>query len=243
MYQPTKKRTSKGLQLGQVFAALMMFIFLNAAHAVEYESLDDIHYAVQSWLKSHYAGMENIEFRVGHIDSRLHMIKCTSPLDVSRPDDAKTNGHTTIKVRCNNRKAWQVYVPVRIFEYVDVLVARHALPRGSYLQQSDVVKVKKDISRLHNGYFTKSNEINNMVTKRSLRKGRILTPGVISPPKLVKRGENITILATSGNLTIRVKGRALMDGKMGDRIRVKNERSKRDVQATVVSSGTVQVSM
>jgi len=243
MYPPTVKRTTNGQLIWQVFAMLMMFLSLSVVHAVEYESLDNIHHTAQSWLKSHFADRDNIEFRIGHIDDRLNMIKCNTPLDVSRPDSAKTNGHTTLKVRCNNQKAWQVYIPVRIFEYIDVLVANQSLPRGTYLQQSDVTKVKKDVSRLHNGYFTKLSEINDMVTKRSLRKGRILTPGVITPPRLVKRGESITILAKSGTLVIRVKGRALMDGKMGDRIRVKNVRSKRDIQATVVSSGTVQVSM
>lgn len=243
MHQPKRNRISWGQQSWQLFAAILLYLCLNTAHAIEYETLDNIHDAAQSWLNTQYAGRNDIEFRLGHIDNRLHMIKCTSPLEVSRPDDSKANGYTTIRVRCNNQKAWQVYVPVRIIEYVDVLAVNQALPRGSYLQKSDVKKVKKDVSRLHNGYFTNFSEINDMVTRRSLRRGRILTPGVITPPRLVKRGESITILAKSGSLIIRVKGRALMDGKMGQRIRVKNERSKRDLHATVVSSGTVQVSM
>lgn len=243
MYQPERNGKRNCRQLWRFFAALTILSCQTTASAIEYESPEVIHQAVQSWLKAQFAKQDNIEFRVGHIDSRHHMIKCTNSLEITRPEHAKQNGNSTIKVRCNAHNAWQVYVPVRIYEYVGVLVARHALPRGSYLQQSDVITSRKDISRLHNGYFTNVDDISDMVTKRSLRKGRILTPGIISPPKLVKKGESITILAQSGSLTIRVKGRALMDGKKGDRIRVKNVRSKRDLQATVISSGTVQVSM
>jgi flagella basal body P-ring formation protein FlgA len=243
MYQPGLKARLNCRQLWHLFAALTIVTYQTTASAVEYESPEEIHHTVQSWLNAQFSNKDNIEFRVGHIDSRHHMIKCTHALEVNRPEHARENGNSTVKVKCNDRNAWQVYVPVRIYEYVDVLVAKHALPRGSYLQKSDVITSRKDISRLHGGYFTNLNDISDMVIKRSLRKGRVLTPGVISPPRLVKRGESVTILAKSGGLTIRVKGRALMDGKKGDRIRVKNMRSKRDLHATVVSSGTVQVNM
>jgi len=243
MYQNVSIKKIDHRHLWRLFAASMILLCQTSVLAVEYESSEVILNSVQSWLKTQFINKDNIEFRVGHIDNRHHMLKCSTPLDVSRPEHTRENGNSTVKVKCHDRNAWQVYVPVRIYEYIDVLIAKHALPRGTYIQKSDVVTSRKEVSRLHGGYFTTLNDVNDMVLKRSLRKGQIVTPSIISPPRLVKRGESIIILAQSGNLTIRVKGRALMDGKKGDRIRVKNERTKRELHATVVSSGTVQVSM
>ena len=59
--------------------------------------------------------------------------------------------------------------------------------------------------------------------------------------QLVKRGDIVTILAEIKGLTVRVNGNALTDGHRGDEIRVKNQRSKRILQAEVIGPGTVRV--
>ncbi len=138
---------------------------------------------------------------------------------------------------------WRIYVPINIIRYAKVLIMRGNMPRGSILHLSDVTTRRFNISRLSNGYFIDKNQVRGKVLKRSLRRGYILTNGMLDVRKLIKRGDIVTIMASSGALAIRVKGEALMDGRKGDLIRVRNDSSKREIQAVVVATGMVKVSM
>ncbi len=236
---PVATTCSKRLMI----AAAGIFLLFGNADGMEYQSRDSIRAAVDGFLQHRYQGDRDIEVEIGHIDNRLQLAKCATPLDVIRPEGARLLGHSTVTVKCSSRPGWKIYVPVRIRRFRQVLVARHALPRGSYLQPRDVMLMRRDVATLHSGYFTRFSEIQEMVTKRNLRQGHLLTPGVVKPPRLVRRGEAITILAKSGNLAIRVKGHALMDGRKGDVIRVRNDRSRREFQAQVVAPGVVKVNI
>jgi flagella basal body P-ring formation protein FlgA len=65
---------------------------------------------------------------------------------------------------------------------------------------------------------------------------------MIDAQRLVKRGAEVTIVADTGNIEVRMRGKALGEGGRGDRIKVKNVRSGRVVTATVMARGVVQIS-
>jgi flagella basal body P-ring formation protein FlgA len=58
---------------------------------------------------------------------------------------------------------------------------------------------------------------------------------------MVMRGQHVTIIAESGGLDLRVKGKALMDGRQGQTIQVKNLSSQKLIYAQVVGTGMVKV--
>ncbi len=82
-----------------------------------------------------------------------------------------------------------------------------------------------------------------MLAKRTIAAATIITPGMVQAPKLIKRGERVTVVAETGGLKIRTVGKALSDGKSGDVIRVQSERSRRVVDGIVVSQGVVKVTL
>ena len=70
-----------------------------------------------------------------------------------------------------------------------------------------------------------------------------MTPRVLEAPRLVRRGERVTITARADGIDVRMAGKALMDGTAGERIRVRNINSDRVIEATVASPGMVEVQM
>jgi flagella basal body P-ring formation protein FlgA len=66
---------------------------------------------------------------------------------------------------------------------------------------------------------------------------------MLQAPKLVKRGQRVTVIAESGALSIRSAGKALSDGKSGDTIPVRAEGSHRVVDGVVVSQGVIKVTL
>ncbi|HEB55630.1 MAG TPA: flagellar basal body P-ring formation protein FlgA [Gammaproteobacteria bacterium] len=222
---------------------ILLLAFSIEACARDYEPIKNIRDTMQHYIKNNLLPDKDSDYEIGHLDQRLKLDKCDQPLEVFDLGNTRLTGHSSLGVRCRGSKMWKIHVPINIIRYTKVLVMRENLSRGSILQASDIETRRLDISRLSNGYFTDKNQINGKVLKRSLRRGDILTNGMLDVRKLIKRGDIVTIMASSGTLAIRVKGEALMDGRKGDLIRVKNHSSKREIQAVVVATGIVKVSM
>ena len=218
----------------------MLSIAAAPVHASKYQTPSSIKQAVNNFL-SLEANIKN--FSIGRIDKRLRLKSCPNHLDVNFPQYAEQLGRTTVEVKCNSSKSWKMLVTVYIKKYLNIISAKHSLPAGSVIQASDINTSRREISKIRGGYFTNIAQISNMVVRRSIRSGKVLSPTMLKPKRLVSQGDEVLILAETGNLSIRVKGKALMHGTLGQRIKVKNMNSRRIFQATVISNGLVQVNM
>jgi flagella basal body P-ring formation protein FlgA len=66
---------------------------------------------------------------------------------------------------------------------------------------------------------------------------------MVKAPILIRRGEKVSIIASTGTVTVRMEGKALEAGARGDVITVLNLSSKQKVEARVLAPGKVQVQM
>jgi flagella basal body P-ring formation protein FlgA len=64
---------------------------------------------------------------------------------------------------------------------------------------------------------------------------------MLKQAKRVKRGNQVEIIAISQGLQVRMMGKALADGGLGDRIKVKNLNSGRVITGTVAGTGLIHV--
>ena len=113
--------------------------------------------------------------------------------------------------------------------------------RGELFTMNSLLVEKKDLSTLRSGYISDSELIINKQASRNLRVGSVIYKSNLTEPRLIKRGEKVHINASTPNLDISMAGIAMMDGIKGQNIRVRNIKSKRFIQATVVKPGQVAV--
>ena len=114
---------------------------------------------------------------------------------------------------------------------------------GGVLTHDDVSLDERSVNGLVSGYFTLPDEVIGKQMRRSMGVGQALTRLAVLAPKLVSRGERVIVLAGLKGLEVRVEGTVLMDGAVGDRVRVRNERSRRVEEGTLGPDGTVRVRM
>ncbi|MET1754375.1 flagellar basal body P-ring formation chaperone FlgA [Novosphingobium sp. RD2P27] len=81
---------------------------------------------------------------------------------------------------------------------------------------------------------------NGMEAARRLGAGSVVRASDVIAPRLVRRGEPVTIYVRSGALLISTTGRSLDNGAMGDRIRVVANSTNRTLDAEVEGSGAVR---
>ena len=232
------------LYISLVLIILVPNLF-NLAQAKSYQSPEALRSSAKTYLNTQLSKTisGDVEITIGKLDRRLRLNLCETEPTAFLPTGSKLQGKLTIGLRCVGQKPWTVYIPVQIKTFTDVVGAAHPLNRNTKISEGDVIKVRYETSNLHSGFFVNKNNVIGKVLKRNMNAGQIFTPRKIKAPLLVHRGDEVTIIASTGGIQVRVKGKAMKDAAKGEQLPVRNIRSKRIVQGIAVKSGTVSVRM
>jgi flagella basal body P-ring formation protein FlgA len=76
---------------------------------------------------------------------------------------------------------------------------------------------------------------------RPLRAGTLVRASDVAEPRLVKRGEPVTLVIRQSNLLITAAGRALADGRLGQTVRVVTTGTSRTLEGTAAGPATVRL--
>jgi flagellar basal body P-ring formation protein FlgA len=174
----------------------------------------------------------------GTLDPRLRLPACSSAPAADPP--AVRGAQATVTLRCAE-PAWTVYVPVRIRDPRPVVVLARAVARGETLDAGMLSLQERDVAQLPFGYLATLEQALDMEARRGLVAGAVLTPNDAQPQRLVRRGEAVTVVSRSGGIEVRAGGTAMADGARGERIRVRNDSSRRIVEGVVTAAGRVEV--
>lgn len=122
-----------------------------------------------------------------------------------------------------------------------ICVAKNDLLRGTVLTAADVEIVKKNISSLAPGFFTKIEELTGSKTVVTLNAGTVIQKRMISIVPEVTNGDNIQIIFNKGRIRCSVNGTARESGKTGDKIWVQNSETKQLLRVKIVKKGIVEL--
>lgn len=224
-----------------VIVILLTISGITMVHAASVQSHQAIANAVKNFVMEQKVPLNNIKVTLTSLNKQIVLPQCNSPLQVNMAAGTKLLGHSSLSVSCLGAQQWKIHVAAHIDGQVDALVARHPLPRGTLIQDTDLEFVSRRYSQLNYGYYGSAALLINKEARRNIKSGQILTPSLVRAQKLVLRGQHITIVAQNGGLKLRVKGKALMDGQQGQTIKVRNLKSKKLIYAQVISAGIVKV--
>ena len=133
---------------------------------------------------------------------------------------------------------------VQVSRPVSVVVARHAIARGTIITAADLdVRQVRQSAQVTGGRTPVQNidDILGMEAVRSLRGGDVVTTAAIRARLLVKRGEVVVAVARGGGIAVRTEAKAKQDGARGDLIQVEKLQSKETFDAQVTGTREVTV--
>ena len=215
-----------------------------AVGAAEIQDPATIVERVEAFLRARLGGQgDGLAVQVQAPDRRLRLDACSRPLKAFLPRHAPRAGRVTVGVRCADGEPWTLYVPARVSLYAQVWVVRRDLNRGHRIGAGDLTLERRDLGRLPGGYLLAGESPLGQALRHRIARGRVLRPGDLEPATAVPRGARIDILARVGRVQVRMKGKALKPGHIGERIPVVNLSSGRKLDARVVSAGTVEVEL
>ena len=235
-----------------VIMLMLMFIHVsvNTAFSQEqsgsnrYHRHDDITVTVKDFIgDSINISNDSITIATKPLDRRLKLSQCDIPLQAFWPPGANQAGHTSVGIRCNDNQPWKIYVSAQIKRYQQVWVAMTALSRGTILNRSHVALERKEIRNNTREYFSIDQNPIGLITKRPLRRGDIVQVLALEKPMAVKRGDRVIVIARVNGLEIRTAATALNSAAEGDRIRVQNLSSKKELEGVLRENSIVHVNI
>ena len=213
------------------------------AFAQEIQPLDAIQATAQSYVLKQVPSQKpgSVQVHVGALDQRLRLAACATPLKAALPTGATFRARMTVAVSCAGPTTWTVYVPVNIVTQTSVLVLRHAAARGARLTADDVEVQTRTITGAGDDYLTEVAELSGHTLKRSLGAGAAVTADAIVADSLIKRGQQVTLLAAAGGMEVRARGVAMNDAPAAGRVKAQNLSSGRIVEGVVETSDVIRI--
>lgn len=135
----------------------------------------------------------------------------------------------------------QIHLQTKISGTRTVLVMARTIPAGTLLTSRDVVARQLPHTTAPNNYVLDVQDALGLETSRSVAEGSPLSPDMLRPVFLVKKGEQVTLRSIAAGVTISVNVKALSDGLKGEVITVETLDTKEKLQARVTANKALEM--
>lgn len=178
------------------------------------------------------------DVKAGTIDERLPLTRCEDALTISLPARMEIRRNTTVYLKCEGDKSWDLYLPVRVSIQKPYVTVAVPVAKGDILSEPMLTLAYQDQTLIRGDYITDPTALIGVRSKRELKPGQ---PIRLTQVCVVCKGDQVTLSAENSSMQIKTMARALQDGSFGDMIRLVNTRSGRTVQGQVSAVGSVIV--
>ncbi len=146
----------------------------------------------------------------------------------------------SIVLKIDGKTTKNITVRGKLEAMTKVAVAAVPLRRGDIIAPHQVTLVKKDLNRLTQPYFSEQ-QLVGLQVKQTINKGKVIEKRHVRPAPVIKKGDLVKIFATKGTMQISTTGIARTEGRIGERIQVKNINSAKMVYCRIDGPGQVSV--
>ncbi len=129
----------------------------------------------------------------------------------------------------------------QIKRMIDVPVLKQAMRNGEVIGKNDIEFIEIEARDVQHDMITDEKMLLGMTPRRMAQHGKPILDNTIQSPRMVRRGDTVTMTLQSGPLTLTARAKALEDGAKGDIIRVVNLNSNRTIEAEVSADREVAV--
>ena len=228
---------------GLAVAVAASAVAFSATGAGPYQPLDSIVAAAASASerRAKNEGYENVSVEVRPLDARLRLRQCQQALSTFAPQASQVLGSVSMGIRCSDAKPWTIYVRTQVTAQRSVPVLTKSLPRYAVVMPEDIKLVERPLHSAANGLVYDPAQIIGKEITRQLDAGSTIRINQLRAPKVIKRGQQVTLVTGVNGLEVRNQGTALKDAVAGARVSVKNLSSGKQIEGIARSDGTVTV--
>jgi flagella basal body P-ring formation protein FlgA len=135
----------------------------------------------------------------------------------------------------------KVWATAKIAVETDAIVVQKPLNRNQTIEKDDVNIVLMDMADLPSNFISRLEDVVGRRALRAMNPKEIFRTDIVELPPMVKRNDRVSIVAESESLRITAAGEVKESGGRGDRVKVVNLNSNKEIFARVLDPKTVRV--
>lgn len=246
------RRSTRG-KSGKSFSACASLLFLlallplNAARA-ETDAASQIDQAVTAHMQQKLAeeakrqawkGMRH-SLNITLLNSAERLPTCAQALSVTvSSDDPSPLSRQRLDLSCADTPGWSVTALVQASVFLPAVHAARVIERGQTIAAEQLQLQEVNVGRASRGFYNSLDEVVGQGAKRRVRAGQLIAPNLLTAPLLIRRGQQVTIIASQDGISASATGEAMANGREGEVIRVRNLGSQKVIEAQVMEEGVV----
>jgi flagellar basal body P-ring formation protein FlgA len=156
-------------------------------------------------------------------------------------DPQKNTFHGVVASPSAQNPIKKINVSGRVERMVSVPVLTGGLKAGDIIGAQDISYIEIPQNKVSSGMVVNEEDLINKTPKRTIASNKPIILNDLSYPKMVDRGDDITLVFATGTMMLTVKGKSLQAGAMGDVIRVTNLDSSKNLQGIVTAHREVTI--
>jgi flagella basal body P-ring formation protein FlgA len=212
---------------------LFLLLFLNLVIPLKSNAGWNPELFIKEYVEENYpwnsVNITNITFDKGIPDERPEKINVIKP----------PPGRSIFIFEFKDGKKIEVSANIRVFE--KIVFSRRSLPKGSILEDKDVYITLMDATKLPQGYISSlENAVGKRLT-RSILANRPLLESMIGESLVVKKGQRVSVMASSNNLRITTIGELAENAQVGSYVKVLNISTKKIIKGILIDESLVKV--
>lgn len=159
------------------------------------------------------------------------------------PEQARRGGNISgvVVFSIAGQEVRRLRVSARVEIFGEVVSTRHYLKKHHEIQEKDLHLVERNISTLPPDAAMEMDDVLGKRTTLAVNSGEILRPGMIEVPPVIRKGDRVVLLVENNQFRITTLGESKEEGRKGDRVRLVNLSSRKEVYGRVLDGSTVQI--
>jgi len=184
-----------------------------------------------------------MEVEVDYAGEDLILPKGDLVLDFKAAGKAEKAGRLPVALRVSVDQKFQRRLRLTAMVSVsqDIVKVLRPVKRGDLISEEDVELVTVQRNRLYKNPAIRLEDVVGYQATRSLQSGRVIKLNQVQKPALVEKGEQVTLVVSSGPMKITAPGLSIESGTENSLVRVKNQQSKKIVYGRVIGPNMVEV--
>ena len=186
---------------------------------------------------------KKIEIRDLRVQEKAALPQGSFSSEVMLSEQACRGGQVsgTVLFSSQGREVRRVRFSARVDLYGEVVVARTYLKKHHEIQEGDIQTVQRNLALLPNDVMAEAGEVLRQRTVLSVNGNEVLRKSMVEVPPLVRKGDRVLMTVDHPFFKITTWGEVKEEGRKGDRVKLVNLSSKKEVYGRVLNGNTVQI--
>jgi flagellar basal body P-ring formation protein FlgA len=147
----------------------------------------------------------------------------------------------TMHFHVDGREVRNMRVSGKVERYQEVIHSVRAMKRNEVIADADIQSVRVNVAAHPDRYSTQRDQVVGKRLLCSIGPNQPFSSRDLDQPSLVKRGDPVTILYQEEGIRLSTRGEAKESGGQGDRVRIRNVDSKKNILCQIIDAQTVEV--